>query len=45
MPLVCYSQSYLTNSKVFPKFVVFMDPMGVIVPAPISKKSLFGVIT
>ena len=22
-----------------------MDPLGVIVPAPISKKSLFGVIT
>ena len=43
--LVCCSQSYSTNSEVFPKFAVFMDPLGVIVPAPVSKKSLFGVIT
>ena len=33
------------NSDVFPKFTVFMDPLGVIFLAPISKKSLFGVIT
>ena len=33
------------NSEVFRKFGVFMDPFGVIIPTPISKKSLFGVIT
>ena len=33
------------NSDVFPKFAVFMDPFPIIVPARISKKSLFGVIT
>ena len=33
------------NSEVFPKFAVFMNPLGVIVPAPTTKKSLFGVIT
>ena len=33
------------NSEVFPKFAVFMNPLGIIVPTPISKKSIFGVIT
>ena len=33
------------NSEVFPKFAVFMEPLGVIVLFPIIKKSLFGVIT
>ena len=33
------------NSGVFPKFAVFMDPLSVAAPAPLSKKSLFGVIT
>ena len=33
------------KSEVLPKFAVFMDPLGVIVPARISNKSLFGVIT
>ena len=32
------------NSEVFPKFAVFMEPLGVIVSAPISKESLFGII-
>ena len=32
------------NSEVFSKFSVFKDPLGVIDLAPISKKSLFGVI-
>ena len=28
------------NSKVFPKFAMFMDPLGVVVLPPISKKLL-----
>ena len=43
--LVCCSESYSTNSEVFPKFALFMEALGVIVPAPINKKSLFGAIT
>ena len=38
------SSSYSINSEVFPKFAKFMNPLGVIVPALISKKSLFCVI-
>ena len=33
------------KSEGFPRFAVVMDRFGVIVPGPISKKSLFGVIT
>ena len=36
--------SYSANSEVFLKFSVFMDLFGV-APAPVSKKSLFGVIS
>ena len=43
--IVKFFQIFSTNSEVFPKFAVFMDTLGVVVPAPISKKSLFGVIT
>ena len=32
-------------SEIVPKSAVFMDPLGIIVPVSISKKSLFGVIT
>ena len=35
----------LNEQWIFPKFAVFMDPSGSIVPVTISKKSLFGVIT
>ena len=43
--LVCCLWSYSTNREFFPKFALFMDPLGAIVPAPINKKSLFGVFT
>ena len=32
------------SSEVFLKFAVFIGPFCVIYPAPISKKSLFGVV-
>ena len=42
--LISCSYSYSTNSEDFPKFAAFMDPLGVIIPAPISQKPLFGII-
>ena len=43
--LICFSKLYSINSDVFPKFAMFMDPLSVVLMNPVSKKSLFGVIT